>query len=173
MSTSLENSLLEEAARFEGYRELLEDELETTEPDEEVFSQLKLNLDEFKKQYLNLKVAQTKFKAKVVPKVISEEEFNAYNSSYKYTDAWIDSKRKEYQNIAKNVAAYLKKMKLSSNMEEKVQVDNTEDVKKLSVRITKECQQVQASIDDTFTSLESLDSITVSQAQVYCKWLIF
>ena len=167
MSTSLETSLLEEAGRFEGYRELLEDDLETTEPDEEVFSRLKLNLDEFKKQYLNLKVAQTKFKAKVVPKVISEEEFNAYNSSYKYTDTWIETKRKEYQNMTKNVAVYLKKGKLSSNIEEKVQVDNTEDVKKLSVRITKECQQVQASIDDTFTSLESLDSITVSQAQVY------
>ena len=72
MTSSLENAVLEEYAKFEGYKELLEDDLEEQEPDQDVFNNARENQKEFKKQYLCVKVAQSKYKAKLVPAKIME-----------------------------------------------------------------------------------------------------
>ena len=53
MTSALENAVLEEAAKFEGFKELLEDDLEDSEP-ANVLENIRLNLDELKKQYSNL-----------------------------------------------------------------------------------------------------------------------
>ena len=42
MSASLENAILEQHAKFEGFKELLEDDLEETEPDQDLFSNIKM-----------------------------------------------------------------------------------------------------------------------------------
>ena len=86
MSAALENAVIEEYAKFEGFKELLEDDLLDPEPDKAVFISVKENEIELKKQYLSIKVAQTKYKAKFVPASISEDGFNAQDSSYKYND---------------------------------------------------------------------------------------
>ena len=86
MSVALENAVIEEYAKFEGFKELLEDELLDPDPEKDVFVNVKENEAELKKQYLSIKVAQTKYKAKLVPATISEDGFNAPDSSYKYND---------------------------------------------------------------------------------------
>ena len=58
MSASLENAIIEQLAKFEGYKELLEDDLEESEPDKDLFANIRENLSEMKKQYLEVKVAQ-------------------------------------------------------------------------------------------------------------------
>lgn len=52
MSASLENAIIEQLAKFEGYKELLEDDLEESEPDKDLFANIRENLSEMKKQYL-------------------------------------------------------------------------------------------------------------------------
>ena len=49
MSAALENAILEEYAKFEGYKELLEDDLEEQEPDLDILNNAKENQTELKK----------------------------------------------------------------------------------------------------------------------------
>ena len=104
MTSSLENAVLEEYAKFEGYKELLEDDLEEQEPDQDVFNNAKENQKEFKKQYLCVKVAQSKYKAKLVPSKATETAFNDKDSPYTYNDAWLATVKKDYQKLHKAVS---------------------------------------------------------------------
>ena len=61
MTVSLENAVLEEYAKFDGFKELLEDDMLEPDPDNDVFANIKENQAELKKQYLNIKVAQAKY----------------------------------------------------------------------------------------------------------------
>ena len=76
MSAALENAILEQYAKFEGYKELLEDDLEEAEPDSDLFKNVKENQSEIKKLYIEVKVAQTKYKSKLVPANVTEVVFN-------------------------------------------------------------------------------------------------
>ena len=108
MSASLENAVLEEFAKFEGFKELLEDDMEDPDPDCDVINSIKENQKELKKQYLSIKVAQTKYKAKLVPSAIQEAAFNEENSVYKYNDTWLIEVKKEYQKVHKAASAFLR-----------------------------------------------------------------
>ena len=167
MATSLENVLIEEAAKFDGYKELIQDDLEDEDPGADVYRNIESNIAEFKNQYISLKVAQTKFKSKLVPKSCSEEIFNA---TYTYTDAWLQSKKKEYQSVNKAVSLFLKNAvdkKNGTDAEEKFDSNADNEIKKLIGKINMESNQVEASIDESFKSLESLENINLNQAQVY------
>ena len=58
--TSEENLMIEQNAKFEGLRELLEDDLEDQDLDDALVDSVAANLPELKQQYLSLKVAQAK-----------------------------------------------------------------------------------------------------------------
>ena len=167
MTSALENAVLEEAAKFEGFKELLEDDLEDSEP-ANVLENIRLNLDELKKQYLSLKVAQSKFKNKLLSSV-SEADFNGINSPHKYTDAWLNSKKQEYQAISKTASAFLRKHLHSEHEEKegKAKVNTYEDISKIAKKITLESQQVEIAVTDAYTSLHEAESINLSQANIY------
>ena len=169
MTSALENTLIEETAKFDGYKELIEDDLKDKEPGPDVYADVRKNQEEIKKQYLSLKVAQAKYKAKLVSSQVPVEQFNDINSAYKYTDAWLESKKKEYQKLNKNASAFLKgeKDKLSSDTELKFNVATGDEVHRLIKKISTESSQVKAAITDIYSSLEKLDSINLSQAKVY------
>ena len=101
MSAALENAVLELYAKFEGYKELLVDDMEEAEPDSDVFNNVKENQIELRKLYIEIKVAQTKYKSKLVPSNLSESAFNDETSLYKYNDSWMLVVKKEYQKINK------------------------------------------------------------------------
>ena len=118
MSASLENAVLEEFAKFDGYKELLEDDLKDPEPDCDVIKSVKENEAELKKQYLNVKVAQTKYKANIVPAADLEAAFNDENSVYRYNDVWLATEKNDYQRIHKAVSAFLRKVKTDNLQDE-------------------------------------------------------
>ena len=60
MTSALENILIEETAKFDGYKELLEDDLKDEEPGPDVYADIRKNQEENRKQYLSIKVAQAK-----------------------------------------------------------------------------------------------------------------
>ena len=66
MTSAMQNDSVEETAKSTGYKELIEDVIEDPEDDSNVIEHVKKNLDEMKIQFLNLKVVQAKYKAKIV-----------------------------------------------------------------------------------------------------------
>ena len=168
MSVSLENAVLEEFAKFEGYKELLEDDMEDTEPDCDVIKNVKENQAELKKQYLNVKVAQTKYKAKLLPASVLEVDFNCENSVYKYNDLWLASVKKEFQRVHKAVSAYLRNEKSADLQDDsKTSTASAEEATILIRKIKLEIQQVETSLKDTFTRLSESKELNFSQAQMY------
>ena len=164
-----ENAVIEEAAKFEGFKELLEDDMEDTEPDSSVYDSVRENQSEIKKQYLNLKVAQAKYKSKFVPAAVTEAEFNDKDSPYKYSDGWMELKKKEYQTVQKAASAFLKLEQAGTGAvaEQKVKVAAAEEITKVVAQITMESGQVENCIDDTYKRLQTISEINPSQAQVY------
>ena len=138
MSAALENAILEEYAKFEGYKELLEDDLEEQEPDLDILNNAKENQTELKKQYLNIKVAQSKYKAKLVPASVTETVFNAADSHYKYNDTWLSSVKKDYQKVHKAVSAFLRREKGADEQksESKLVVSSADEVSKLTNKMS-------------------------------------
>ena len=65
--SSEEKNVLEQLAKFDGLKELLEDDVAETEPDEDVVQNVAANHPPFKQLYLELVVAYTKYKARFVP----------------------------------------------------------------------------------------------------------
>ena len=169
MSASLENAIIEQYAKFEGYKELLEDDLEEAEPDQDLFANIRENLSEIKKQYLEVKVAQAKYKSKIVPVTCSENAFNDTNSAYKYNDLWVVAIKKEYQRVQKAASSFLKKEKSieEAHSEPKVVVCAADEVTNLSRKIKLEIQQAETALNDTFTKLSEASEINVNQVQVY------
>jgi hypothetical protein len=144
--TSQEIAVVEEAANFEGYKELIEDDLEDTAPDSDVFESVRANQTELKQQYMNLKVAQAKYKSKFVPAAVTEADFNDKDSPYKYSDLWLESMKKEYQTVNKAASAFLKREHDGDNaaVEEKVQVAATGEIQKVIAKISMESGPVES-----------------------------
>ena len=155
MTNSQEIAVIEEVAKFNGYKELIQDDIEDEDPSPDVCAHINGNLEEIKLQFLNVKVAQAKYKFKLVPSTISEEGFNADSSTYKYTDKWLETLRKEYKKLNKAASNFVRNQTADSgsNVEEKVHVTTSEDIRKLIAKITLEKQQVEVTISETYTNL--------------------
>ena len=107
--SSEEKSVLEQLAKFDGLKELLEDDVAETEPDEDVVQNVAANHPPFKQLYLDLVVAYTKYKARFVPSSVTEVDFNSTDSTYTYKDKWMEDIKKEFRGINKSVVAFLRK----------------------------------------------------------------
>ena len=166
---ALENALIEEAARFDGYKELLEDDIGDDNPDDDVFESVRKNQSELKQQYLNLKVAQAKYKAKFVPAAVTEADFNDKDSAYQYSDPWLENMKKEYQSVNKAASTFLKGEHVVGNaaVEQKVQVAAAGEIQKIITKIAMESGQVEGALDDTYKKLQHIVDINPSQAKVY------
>ena len=53
-------------------------------------------LSSAKQSYLDLRVAYKKYKARYVPNVVSEVDFNAAEYTYTYNDTWLEKTKKEF-----------------------------------------------------------------------------
>ena len=165
--TSEENLMIEQNAKFEGLRELLEDDLEDQDLDDALFDSVAANLPELKQQYLSLKVAQAKYKGRFVASVVSEEDFNASESPYKYNDPYIDRVKKTFQRVNKAALAFLKRRNTGGAAEDKVQVADIAEVERILAKVKLEAAQVTSSLDETYKKLQSIVSISPSQASIY------
>ena len=74
--SSEENNLIESYARFEGLRELLEEDVAEVSPSDAEYSNVSSNHPAFKELYLQVRVVQKKYKGRFVPSVVTEEVFN-------------------------------------------------------------------------------------------------
>ena len=81
--SSEENNLIESYARFEGLRELLEEDVAEVSPSDAEYSNVSSNHPAFKELYLQVRVVQKKYKGRFVPSVVTEEVFNEEASPYK------------------------------------------------------------------------------------------
>ena len=147
---------------------MLEDDLKNPEPDFDVIKSVKENEAELKKQYLNVKVAQTKYKANIVPAADLEAAFNDENSVYRYNDVWLATEKNDYQRIHKAVSAFLRKVKTDNLQDEsKTSSASAEEATNLIRKIKLEVKQVETSLSDTFSKLSESGEINFSQAQMY------
>jgi hypothetical protein len=105
--SSEEISLIDHLAKFEGLKELLEDDIEETNPAQSVFSNVGSNHPPFKQLYLDLRVAYRKYKSRFVPSSITEVDFNDIGSPHKYNDPWLDTIKKEFQRVNNDVVTFL------------------------------------------------------------------
>ena len=78
MVSSEENSVIEHYARFEGVKELLEEDIAEEDPSQAEYSNVSSNHPPFKELYLQVRVVQQKYKAKFVPNTVTEEAFNGH-----------------------------------------------------------------------------------------------
>ena len=163
-----ENLMIEQNAKFEGLKELIEDDMEDTDIDDAGFDNIATNLPELKQQYLSLRVAQAKYKSRFVPSAVSDTVFNASESPYKYNDPYLDSIKKDYQRVNKTAVAFLKRGNPSDNAnEQKVTVTDTDEIERILAKVRLEASQVKNSLDDTFNKLQNIVTINPSQAQIY------
>ena len=168
MAPAEENLMIEQNAKFEGLKELIEDDMEDTDIDEAGFDNIATNLPELKQQYLSLRVAQAKYKSRFVPSAVSDTVFNASESPYKYNDPYLDSIKKDYQRVNKTAVAFLKRGNPSDNAnEQKVTVTDTDEIERILAKVRLEASQVKNSLDDTFNKLQNIVTINPSQAQIY------
>ena len=167
--SSEERTVLEQVAKFNGLKELLEDDMEETDPDESIFTNVAENHPPFKQLYLDLVVAYTKYKSRFVPGTVSEVEFNLADSSYTYKDSWMSDMKKEFRRINKSAVDFLRKGSeiVSNDTEEKVNLAAVEECDKVITKVNLESGQVTLSLDETYKNLQSVSEINLSQAQVY------
>ena len=100
--SSEENNVIECFARFEGLKELLEEDISEDQPSAAEYKNVSSNHPPFKELYLQLRVAQKKYKAKFVPNATSESEFNKADSSYKFNDTWLEKVKCDFKKVNKN-----------------------------------------------------------------------
>ena len=85
VTSSEENHMLEQVAKFEALKELLEDDLGVldAELDNAIISNVAENQAPFKQIYLDLRVVQKKYKARYVPAIVTEKRQKVHISAIK------------------------------------------------------------------------------------------
>ena len=168
LTSSEENQLSEQVAKNEALQEMLEDDVETDSPTQTEFSNAATNLPPYKQSYLDLRVAYKKYKARYVPSIVSEADFNGAESTYTYNDPWLDRTKKDFFRFNKVVLKFLNSGQSNENgEEEKFSLSTKAEVERLVSKIKLESGQATASIDDTYKRLQSYPQISPNQAHVY------
>ena len=168
--SSEEFALIEQIAKLDGLRELLEDDIAEPSPSQADFSNVEANHPPFKQLYLDLRVAYSKYKSKYVPAVVTEEEFNSSVSTYSFNDPWILVTKETFQRVNKYIVHFLNKGAKSSNsehQEEKVNVASKVEFERLVAKIKSESNQLTIALDDSFKTLQSVPHINPNQTQIY------
>ena len=103
--SSEEIALIEQIAKLDGLRELLEDDIAEDDPTN--FVNVQDNHPPFKQLYLDARVAFRKYKDKYVPASVTEEQFNAPDSVHTFNDTWMLGIKKTFQAMNKSVVTFL------------------------------------------------------------------
>ena len=98
-TSSEELQVLETYAKFEALKELLEDDVSEENPSKTEFKNVTLNHPPFKDLYLEVCVAQQKYKCRFVPSQCAEADFNSTGSSFKYNDVWLAEKKQIFKRV--------------------------------------------------------------------------
>ena len=169
LTSSEENQLTEQFAKFEALQEMLEDDVECDSPTGIEYSNAAQHHPLYKQNYLDMRVAFKKYKARYVPSVVSEADFNASGSAYSYNDPWLETIKKNFYAFNKKVLKFLESVPSDETGEEEKfsLAANKVEVDRLISKIKLESKQATASIDETFKKLQSIPHISVNQAQVY------
>ena len=175
--SSEEIHLIEQLAKFEGLKELIEDDLVEENPTSATFTNVSSNHPPFKQLYLDLCVAYKKFKFRFVPSSVSEVEFNAASSPFKYNDNWAKAIKKEFQKVNLNVVTFLESKNVGSSdidateqKEQKYSDVSKEEHARLTSKIRTEMTQLTGSIDETYKKLGGLTELNPNQAQIYTNF---
>ena len=170
-TSSEELALVEQEAKYEAIKELLEMDLEEESPTPSKLSSVSSKLLKLEEHYLNLKVAHKKYKKKYAPSTISLEDFNHDDSAYTYNDNWIKSITKEYSKASDAVGTWLEvknPVSAQDNSEEsKVNVATKTQIEKIVTKINLESGQITETLDNTYMTLQSLTNISPAQSQAY------
>ena len=94
-----ENNVIECFAKFEGLKELLEEDILEEQPSSAEFKNVASNHPAFKELYLQLRVVQRKYKTRFVPNTVTETLFNAPESQYKYNDNWLNEVKSDFKKL--------------------------------------------------------------------------
>ena len=164
-----ENNVIECLAKFEGLKELLEEDISEEQPSAAEFKNVTSNHPAFKELYLQLRVVQKKYKARYVPNTVTETLFNAPESQYKYNDNWLNEIKSDFKRVNKNVVIFLDSQTsvCESDKEQKFNETSQTEVTMLLKKLSLEKSQVTSSIDETYKHLQSLTSINANQGLVY------
>ena len=170
-TSSEELALVEQEAKYEAIKELLEMDLEEESPTPSKLSSVSSKLLKLEEHYLNLKVAHKKYKNKYVPATVSQENFNLVDSDYTYNDIWIKTVTKEYVKASDAVGTWLElknTVSAQKNSEEsKVNVASKNQIEKIVTKINLESGQITETLDNTYMTLQSLTNISPAQSQAY------
>ena len=167
--SSEENNVIECFARFEGLKELLEEDISEDQPSAAEYKNVSSNHPPFKELYLQLRVAQKKYKAKFVPNATSESEFNKADSSYKFNDTWLEKVKCDFKKVNKDVVIFLdnQESKNENVEEQKFSETSVPEISMLLKKINLEKAQVTSSLDDTYKRLHSMTDINPNQGVIY------
>ena len=174
MPTSAEElALVEQEARYDAIKELLEIDLKEESPSQAKYNSVTSRFAKLEEHYLNLKVAFKKYRKRIVPSQASEENFNddTQDGEYLYNDTWIKSITTNYVKATNDISTYLEEKDPTASQntseEAKVSVAAKADLEKLTTKIKLELEQVTQSVDDTYKKLEGVTSINTGQSQAY------
>ena len=160
-TSSEEIKVIEQNARFEGLRDLLEDDANEEAPTQAEFSNVTDNHPAFKQLYLDLRVAQTNYKSRFVPSIVTEEQFNEAASAYKYNDVWLGAVKEDFKRVNRMVINFLdsRTTDVSNNEEQKFSNAVSSQVNRLVNKIKLESEQATSSLDEAIKRLYSVTSI--------------
>ena len=104
-----------------------------------------------------------------MPDQITETECNSPMNSYKYNDQWLSEIKISFKKSNKNVLSFMDNWSKSvdQSKEEKLNLAIVEQITRIVEKIRLECFHVTATLDSTFTKLNSLSEINPNQSQVY------
>ena len=167
--SSEEIALIEQIAKLDGLRELLEDDIAEDDPSN--FVNVQDNHPPFKQLYLDARVAFRKYKDKYVPASVTEEQFNAPDSVHTFNDTWMLGIKKTFQAVNKSVVTFLHTTATAASnpepQEEKLKVAGKAEYDRLVTKIHSECKQLTGALDDCYTLLQSVTHINPNQSQIH------
>ena len=170
-TSSEEIALIEQIAKLDGLRELLEDDIAEPNPTQANFTNVEANHPPFKQLYLDVRVAFRRYKNKFVPSTVTEEQFNDPESQYSFKDAWMLETKKTFQRVNNSIVIFLNKAASSNSesQEEKLNVAGKVEFDRLASKIKSESKQLTSALDDSFKTLQSATHINPNQSQIHAS----
>ena len=105
---SEEIKVAEQHAKLEAIQEIIEDDIEETNPTIEAYDNVAEKRPIYNQLYLDLRAVWATYRNKYVPDKVSEGEFNSEQSEHKFNDTWLSEVKKVYKRVDRAAAKFLK-----------------------------------------------------------------
>ena len=168
-TSSEEIALIEQIAKLDGLRELLEDDIAEANPTQANYSNVEANHPPFKQLYLDVRVAFRRYKNKYMPSAVTEEQFNAPDSSYSFNDAWMLETKQTFQRVNNSIVTFLipTPSSNSDSQEEKLSVIAKFEFDRIATKVKSDSKQLTSALDESFKTLQSVPNINPNQSQIH------